>query len=84
MSKTLKRIAWYVNFAVTCVPMLFVLFPLTISSLVVIIFSPFLAFLSANSCKLQYTTPETWWEIYKRNLYILCTDCLPIVGWYKG
>lgn len=61
MSKTLRRIAWYINFAVTCVPMLFVLFPLVISSLVVIILSPLLAFLSANGCKLQYTTQETWW-----------------------
>lgn len=83
MSKTLKRIAWYINFVVTCVPMLLVLFPLAISSLVVIIFSPLLAFLGANGCKLQYKTPETWWEIYKRNLYILCTDCLPIVMWFK-
>lgn len=83
MSKTLKRIAWYINFAVTCVPMLFVLFPLAISSLIVIILSPLIAFLGTNGCKLQYKTPETWWEIYKRNLYILCTDCLPIVMWFK-
>lgn len=83
MSKTLKRIVWYINFAVTCVPMLFVLFPLAISSLIVIILSPLIAFLGANGCKLQYKTPETWWEIYKRNLYILFTDCLPIVMWFK-
>lgn len=84
MSKNLRRIVWYINFAVTCVPMLLVLIPLAISSLIVIILSPFIAFLGANGCKLQYTTQETWWEIYKRNLYVLCTDCLPIVMWFKG
>lgn len=83
MSKTLKRIVWYINFAVTCVPMLFVLFPLAISSLIVIILSPLIAFLGTNGCKLQYKIPETWWEIYKRNLYVLFTDCLPIVMWFK-
>ena len=83
MSKTLQRIAWYINFAVTCVPTAIVLFTLAISSLVVIILSPLFAFLGANGCKLQYKTPETWWEIYKRNLYVLCTDCLPIVMWFK-
>ena len=84
MSKNLRRIAWYINFGFTCVPTTIVLFTLAISSLVVIILSPLFAFLGANGCKLQYTTSESWWEIYKRNLILSCTELLPIVRWYKG
>lgn len=83
MHKTLQRIAWYINFGFTCVPTVLVELPLVISSLILIIFSPLIAFLGANGCKLQYTTPESWWEIYKRNLILLCTKLLPIVRWYK-
>lgn len=42
MSKTLKHIAWYVNFGFTCIPTVLVVLPLIISSLVAIIFSHFL------------------------------------------
>lgn len=84
MRKKLQYIAWYVNFGFTCVPTAIVLFPLVISSLILIILSPLLAFFGANGCKLQYTTSESWWEIYKRNLIMLCTELLPIVRWFKG
>lgn len=84
MSKTLKHTAQLLNLGLTFVPTAIVLFPLVISSLILIMLSPLLAFFGANGCKLQYTTSESWWEIYKRNLIMLCTELLPIVRWFKG
>lgn len=84
MRKMLKCIAWLLNLVLACVPVVLVLFVLVIGSLLMIVFSPLLAFLGANGCKLQYTTSESWWEIYKRNLILSCTELLPIVRWYKG
>lgn len=83
MSKMLRRIVRLLDQGLAFMLIVLVLFPLVISSLVVIILSPLIAFLGTNGCKLQYKTPETWWEIYKRNLYVLFTDCLPIVMWFK-
>ena len=84
MNKTLEKFAWYVNFGFTFVFTMLVVLPLVISSLILIILSPLLAFFGANCCKLEYTTPESWWKLYKRNIIMLCTDELPIVRWYKG
>ena len=55
-----------------------------ISSLVLIILSPFIALFGANAVKLQYSTPESWWELYKSDLITLCTDSLPIVVFLRG
>lgn len=84
MSKTLEKFAWYINFGFTFVLIIPVVLPLIISSLILIILSPLFAFFGANCCKLEYTTSESWWKLYKRNITILCTDELPIVRWSKG
>lgn len=78
MSKTLKRIAWWLNLVLGSIPMILVLFILGISSLLIIVFSPLLAFFCANEDKLVYKTSESWWEIYKTSLVALCTKLLPI------
>ena len=84
MRKMLKEIARWCNRLVAGIPIVLVLIPLFISSLILIILSPLFAFFGANGCKLAYTISESWWEIYKRNLIVTCTELLPIVRWYKG
>lgn len=79
MSKTLKRIAQLLNLGLTCVLTVIIMFTLVISSLVVIILSPLLAFVGANGYKMAHTTTANWWEIYKARLVDTCTDDLPIV-----
>lgn len=54
--------------------------PLFISSLVVILLSPFFAFVSANGFKLlEGQKSRSWWGQYKAALIKFCTDDLPIV-----
>lgn len=79
MRKKLKRIVWWLNFGLECVPIVLVLFTLAISSLVMIVFSPLLAFFSANGWKLAHTTSDSWWGTYKTSLIDFCTEALPIV-----
>ena len=84
MSKTLKRIAQLLNLGLTFVLVSVVLFALAISSLVVIILSPLIAFVGANGYKMAHTTTANWWEIYKARLVDTCTDDLPIVVYVKN
>lgn len=80
MRKTLKRIAELLNLGLTCVLAAIIMFTLAISSLVVIILSPLIAFVGANGYKMvQTTTTVSWWQIYKDRLIETCTDMLPIV-----
>lgn len=85
MSKTLKEIARWCNQLLACVPILLVLFVLIISSLVVILLSPLIAFVGANEYKLsaneynQGRTKVSWWKTYKTGLIATCTEWLPIV-----
>lgn len=78
MRKMLKCIAWLLNLVLASMPVVLVLFVLGMSSLLIIIFSPLLAFVRANEYKLVYKTPESWWEVYKTGLVTLCTKLLPI------
>lgn len=84
MRKTLKCIAWLLNLVLASTPMVLVLFILGISSLLIIVFSPLLAFVRANEYKLVYKTSESWWEIYKTGLVALCTELLPIMVYAKN
>lgn len=79
MSKMLKRIAQLLNLGLTCVLTVIIMFTLVISSLVVIILSPLIAFVGANGYKMVQTTTVSWWQIYKDRLIDTCTDMLPIV-----
>lgn len=79
MSKMLKRIAQLLNLGLTCVLTAIIMFTLVISSLVVIILSPLIAFVGANGYKMAQTTAVSWWQIYKDRLIDTCTDMLPIV-----
>lgn len=83
MRKSLKKIIWWCNALLALVLITLENIPLAISSLVVIVLSPFLAFVIANGFKLKYSTPESWWELYKITLIRLCTDDLPIVVFNK-
>lgn len=78
MRKTLKCIAWLLNLVLASTPVVLLLFVLGISSLLTIVFSPLLAFVRANEYKLVYKPSESWWEIYKTGLVVLCTELLPI------
>ena len=84
MNKTLKKIVWWCNMLLALMFITMVYIPLTVSSLVLIILSPFIALFGANSVKLQYSTPESWWELYTSNLIMLCTDDLPIIVFLRG
>lgn len=84
MRKTLKRIALWLNQELAFILIALVVFILGISRLLIIVLSPLLAFVRANEYKLASTTTASWWEIYKRNLILSCTELLPIVRWYKG
>lgn len=84
MSKTLKRIAQLLNLGLTCVITAIIMFTLAISSLVVIILSPLIAFVGANGYKMAQTTTANWWEIYKARLVDTCTEDLPIVVYVKN
>lgn len=85
MHKTLKEIARWCNRLVACVPTVLVLSVLIISSLVVILLSPLIAFVGANEYKLgtneysQGRTKASWWKTYKTGLIATCTELLPIV-----
>lgn len=86
MRNFLKGTARWCNRALFCVPVLLVLSVLIISSLVVILLSPLIAFVGANEYKLganEYnqgrTTSLSWWQIYKDDLVVVCTELLPIV-----
>lgn len=79
MSKTLKHIAQLLNLGLTCVLTAIIMFTLVISSLVVIMLSPLIAFVGANGYKMAQTTAVSWWQIYKDRLIDTCTDMLPIV-----
>lgn len=79
MSKMLKRIAQLLNLGLTCVLTAIIMLNLVISSLVVIILSPLIAFVGANGYKMAQTTSVSWWQIYKDRLIDACTDMLPIV-----
>lgn len=78
MRKMLKHIVRLLNQGLASIPMILVLFILGISSLLIIVFSPLLAFFCANEDKLVYKTSESWWKIYKTSLVALCTKLLPI------
>lgn len=84
MRKMLKCIAWLLNLVLASTPVVLVLFVLGISSLLIIVFSPLLAFVRANEYKLASTTTASWWEIYKTGLVALCTELLPIMVYAKN
>lgn len=84
MSKTLKNIAQSLNLGLTFVLVVIVLVALAISSLVVIILSPLIAFVGANGYKMAQTTTANWWKIYKDRLVDTCTEDLPIVIYVKN
>ena len=84
MSKTLKRIVRWCNQLLAFILIALVMFILGISRLLIIVFSPLLAFVRANEYKLASTTTASWWELYKSDLITLCTDSLPIVVFLKG
>lgn len=86
MRKMLKEIAQWCNRLVAGIPIVLVLIPLFISSLVMIILSPLIAFVGTNEYKLiehEYnqgrTISTSWWKIYKNGLIVTCTELLPIV-----
>lgn len=86
MRNFLKETVRWCNQLLFCVPVLIVLSALIISSLVVILLSPLIAFVGANEYKLsanEYnqgrTTSASWWQIYKDDLVVVCTELLPIV-----
>ena len=90
MRNFLKETARWCNRLLFCVPVLLMLFALILSSLVVILLSPLIAFVGANEYKLGaneynqgHTTSASWWQIYKDDLIIACTELLPIVA-YKN
>ena len=84
MNKSLKKILWCCNMVLGLGFLTLVYISLVISSLVLIILSPFIAIFGANAVKLRYSTPESWWELYKSDLITLCTDSLPIVVFLRG
>lgn len=85
MRKTLKEIALWLNQGLACVLTVLVIIPLVISSLVVILLSPLIAFVGTNGCKLGdeykqgHMTSASWWKTYKTGLVVACTEMLPIV-----
>lgn len=83
MRKMLKCIAWLLNLVLASTPVVLLLFVLGISSLLMIVFSPLLAFVRANEHKLVYKPSESWWEIYKTGLVALCNELLPITVYAK-
>lgn len=83
MNETLKKIAWWCNVSLCFVLCILELVSLIISSLVMILLSPFFAFVHTNNCKLKYPNSKSWWVIYKNALIRFCTDELPIVVFYN-
>lgn len=83
MNKILKKIAWWGNLSLAYVLIALPFFILAIDSLVVIVLSPFLAFVSANADKLGFPK-ESWWKLYKDGLILSCTKSLPIVVYIKN
>lgn len=75
----MKETARWCNRALFCVPVLLVLFALVIGSLVLILLSPLIAFAGANEYNQGHTTSASWWQVYKNDLIIVCTELLPIV-----
>ena len=83
MRKTLKRIARLLNQGLASIPIVLVLFSLIVSSLVVILLSPLIAFFGTNEYKLTYTTSASWWKSYKMAFINTYTEFLPIVVYVK-
>lgn len=83
MKETLKKIAWWCNMSLAFVLCALPFVILAIDSLVVIVLSPFLAFVSANANKLGFPK-ESWWKLYKDGLILSCTKALPIVVYIKN
>lgn len=84
MRKTLKRIALWLNQELAFILIVLVVFILGISRLLIIVFSPLLAFVRANEYKLASTTTASWWETYKAGLVDACTELLPIMAYEKN
>lgn len=84
MSKRLRHIVRLLDQGLAFILIVLVLFSLVISSLVVIILSPIIAFVGANEHKLTYTTSASWWEAYKAGLVDACTELLPIMAYEKN
>lgn len=83
MQETLEKIAWWCNMSLAFVLCILPWILLAIDSLVVIVISPLLAFVSANANKLSFPT-ESWWKLYKDGLILVCTKALPIVVYIKN
>lgn len=83
MNKILEKIAWWCNLSLAYVLIALPFVILAIDSLVVIMISPLLAFVSANANKLDFPT-ESWWKLYKDGLILACTKALPIVVYIKN
>ena len=84
MRKKLKRIALWLNQELAFILIALVVFILSISRLLIIVFSPLLAFVRANEYKLASTTTASWWEAYKAGLVDVCTDLVPIMAYEKN
>lgn len=86
MHNFMKGTVRWCNQLLFYVLLLIMLSALIISSLVIILISPLIAFAGANEYKLGankynqgHTTSASWWQIYKDDLIVVCTELLPIV-----
>lgn len=82
MRETLKEIVWRCNQSLVWLLMALPMIIIALSSLVLIVLSPLIAILCANSRKLDFPM-ESWWKLYKASLIEICTDDLPIVIFYN-
>jgi hypothetical protein len=90
MRNFMKGTVRWCNQLLFYVLVLIMLSALVISSLVIILISPLIAFAGANEYKLGdnkynqgHATSASWWQVYKDDLIFVCTKLLPMVA-YKN